>query len=91
MKLIERSYFGKVKMIYMNPPFNIGGEFVFDDSDGYFDRYLQYTKGDVEGVTIPAGNGHSAWLNMIYARLFVARNLLTNDGVIFVSIGHLEK
>lgn len=92
MKLIERSYFGKIKMIYMNPPFNIGGELIFDDREGYFDRYLAYVAGEEigGGVGISAGNGHSSWLNMIYARLFVARNLLSNDGVIFVSIDDHE-
>lgn len=92
MKLIERSYFGKVKMIYMNPPFNIGGELMFDDRDGYLDRYMRYVDGEeiAGGVGIPAGNGHSGWLNMIYTRLFVARNLLSNDGVIFVSIDDHE-
>lgn len=92
MKLIERSYFGKIKMIYMNPPFNIGGELMFDDREGHFDRYLRYVGGDemTDGVGISAGNGHSGWLNMIYTRLFVARNLLSNDGVIFVSIDDHE-
>lgn len=92
MKLIERSYFGRIKMIYMNPPFNIGGELIFDDRDGHFERYLQYVGGkDVnESVGIPAGNGHSSWLNMIYPRLFLCRNLLSNDGVIFVSIDDHE-
>lgn len=92
MKLIERSYFGKMKMIYMNPPFNIGGELMFDDREGHFDRYVRYVAGEeVDGsMGIPAGNGHSGWLNMIYTRLFVARNLLSNDGVIFVSIDDHE-
>jgi adenine-specific DNA-methyltransferase len=92
MKLIERSYFGTIKMIYMNPPFNIDQELMFDDRDGHFDRYMRYVAGDdVDGsVGIPAGSGHSAWLNLIYARLFVARNLLSNDGVIFVSIDDHE-
>ena len=92
MKLIERSYFGKIKMIYMNPPFNIGGELMFDDREGHFDRYIQYIAGEEmdRSVGIAAGNGHSDWLNMIYARLFVARNLLSNDGVIFVSIDDHE-
>lgn len=92
MKLIERSYFGRIKMIYMNLPFNIGGELIFDDSEGHFDRYLQYAfQGDVnERIGIPAGNSHSGWLNMIYPRLFLCRNLLSNDGVIFVSIDDHE-
>ena len=92
MRLIERSYFGKIKMIYMNPPFNIGGELIFDDRSGSFDRYSRYV-GDSESsesVGIPAGSNHSGWLNMIYARLFVARNLLSSDGVIFISIDDHE-
>lgn len=91
MRLIERSYFGKIKMIYMNPPFNIGGELMFDDRGDAFDRYCRYVEGETaERVGISAGNEHSGWLNMIYARLFVARNLLSSNGVIFVSIDDHE-
>lgn len=92
MKLIERSYFGKVKMIYVNPPFNISDELMFDDREGHFERYMRYVGGNetVANIGLPAGNGHSPWLNMIYARLFIARNLLANDGVIFASIDDHE-
>lgn len=92
MKLIERSYFGRIKMIYINFPFNIGGELIFDDVDGYFERYLEYVAkiATNERIGIPAGTSHSGWLNMIYPRLFLSRNLLSSDGVIFVSIDDHE-
>ena len=93
MKIIEKGYFGSIKMIYMNPPFNIGGEFIFNDAAGHMDRYTAYiasTDGRVEDVSLEAGTSHSEWLSMIYARLFIARNLLRNDGVIFVSIDDHE-
>ena len=92
MKLIERAYFGKIKMIYMNPPFNIGGELIVRDGNDILERYLDYSKNvDESGkIGVAAGAGHSDWLNGIFARLFVARNLLSSDGVIFVSIDDHE-
>jgi len=93
MKILEKGYFGKIKMIYMNPPFNIGGELIFDDSDGYLDRYESYISDSgspLNNVSIDAGASHSKWLNAQYPRLFLARNLLRNDGVIFVSIDDHE-
>ncbi|MHB2165633.1 site-specific DNA-methyltransferase [Alsobacter sp. R-9] len=92
MKLIERSYFGRFKMIYLNPPFNIGSELIFDDSEGYFDRYIDYVDNSESNgrISLTAGSDHSGWLNMIYTRLFLCRNLLSRDGVIFVSIDDHE-
>jgi adenine-specific DNA-methyltransferase len=92
MKIIERAYFGRIKMIYMNPPFNIGGELIVADSANLFERYISYVTGsaDSEKIGIAGGSGHSEWMNSVYARLFIARNLLSQDGVIFVSIDDHE-
>lgn len=92
MKLLEKSYFGRIKMIYMNPPFNIGGELMFNDTGNSFENYQSYVSGSdfVDGQGMSAGADHSIWLNYIYARLFLARNLLTADGVIYVSIDDHE-
>ncbi len=93
MKILEKAYFGKVKMIYMNPPFNIGGELIFDDSEGYMDRYEKYVtdkSASLSEISISAGNSHSKWLTAQYIRLVLARNLLQPDGVVFVSIDDHE-
>ena len=93
LKLLYRSYFGRVKMIYIDPPYNTGSDLVYpDDFADPLGHYLQAT-----GQTDSAGNlmtsnpetggrFHSAWLTMMYPRLFLARQLLKDDGVIFVSI-----
>ena len=97
LKLLQRSYYGKVKMIYIDPPYNTGNEFIYPDNfrEG-LDSYLEYTGqlGD-ENVRLSTntetnGRFHSNWLNMMYPRLFLARNLLRDDGVIFVSIDDNE-
>ncbi len=93
MKILEKAYFGKVKMIYMNPPFNIGGELIFDDSEGYLDRYEKYVSDkstSLSEISLLAGTSHSKWLTAQYVRLILARNLLQADGVIFVSIDDHE-
>lgn len=97
LKLLYKSYAGRVKMIYIDPPYNTGGDFVYpDDFADPLDRYLRLTgqksgNGDML-TTNPETNGrfHSAWLSMMYPRLFVARQLLREDGVIFVSIDDRE-
>ncbi len=97
LKLLQKPYHGKVKMIYIDPPYNTGNEFIYPDNyrEG-LDDYLRYS-GQVneEGVkqsthTETSGRFHSKWLNMMYPRLFLARNLLRDDGVIFVSIDDNE-
>jgi adenine-specific DNA-methyltransferase len=97
LKLLQKSYHGKVKMIYIDPPYNTGNEFIYPDNyrEG-LDDYLRYS-GQVsdEGLkqstnTETSGRFHSKWLNMMYPRLFLARNLLQDDGVIFVSIDDNE-
>lgn len=97
MKLLTRSYAGKVKMIYIDPPYNTGGEFIY--SDHYrenLDSYLKYTgQKDGEGFkassnTESSGRFHTNWLNMMLPRLKLAHNLLQKDGLIFVSIDDNE-
>lgn len=97
LKLLQKSYHSKVKMIYIDPPYNTGNEFIYPDNyrEG-LDEYLRYS-GQVsdEGLkqstnTETSGRFHSKWLNMMFPRLFLARNLLRDDGVIFVSIDDNE-
>ena len=97
LKLLQKSYQGKVNVIYIDPPYNTGSDFVYPDK--YADNlkgYLEYTNQvDAEGNkqssnTESSGRYHSSWLNMMMPRLHLAKNLLSNDGVIFVSIGDEE-
>ena len=97
LKLLYKPYFGRVKMIYIDPPYNTGGDFIYPDN--YADpleTYLQLTgQKDVEGNLLTSnpetsGRYHSTWLSMMYPRLFIARQLLREDGVIFVSIDDHE-
>ncbi len=97
LKLLQKAYYGKVKLIYIDPPYNTGNEFIYPDNfkEGLAD-YLRYSgQVDEEGLKLSAnaetdGRYHSKWLSMMYPRLFLARNLLTADGVIFVSIDDHE-
>lgn len=93
LKLLQKSYLGKVKMIYIDPPYNTGNDFIYpDDYAESLKTYLQYTgQADDAGRrfstnTDTDGRFHSKWLNMMYPRLYLARNLLRDDGVIFISI-----
>ncbi len=97
LKLLQKSYHKKVKLIYIDPPYNTGNEFIYPDK--YQDNlgtYLRYTgQIDDEGFKLSAntetsGRYHTNWLNMMYPRLKLARNLLRSDGVLFVSIGDDE-
>ena len=97
LKLLQKSYYGKVKMIYIDPPYNTGNDFVYkDDFKDNIENYLEITgQKDEEGnktTTNTEANGryHSNWLNMMYPRLKLARNLLKDDGVIFISIDDNE-
>ncbi len=103
LKILQKSYFGKVKMIYIDPPYNTGNDsFIYPDkfsetlkeyqqrvgdkdADGYLTKDGMFKKNSKEN-----GQYHSNWLNMMYPRLFLAKNLLTQDGVIFVSIDDNE-
>lgn len=97
LKLLQKSYFGKIKMIYIDPPYNTGNDFIYPDNySESLDTYLRYTgQIDDEGRkystnTEADGRFHSKWMNMMYPRLFLARNLLKEDGVIFTSIDDKE-
>ena len=97
LKQLQKAYYGKVKMIYIDPPYNTGGEFIYPDRfQENLETYLAYT-GQVndEGKkfstnTETSGRFHSNWLNMMYPRLFLAKNLLKDEGVIFISIDDNE-
>jgi adenine-specific DNA-methyltransferase len=96
LKLLQKSYAGKVKLIYIDPPYNTGKDFVYPDNyKDSIQNYLELT-GQVEGGrkvssnTDSSGRFHTDWLNMIYPRLKLAHSLLKDDGVIFVSIADHE-
>lgn len=99
LKLLQESYLGKVKMIYIDPPYNTGHDFIYPDSfimdneeynegTGYFDEdgSVNFKREN----SASAGKYHSDWCSMIYSRLMLARNLLTDDGIIFISIDDNE-
>lgn len=97
LKLLQESYLGKIKMIYIDPPYNTGNDFVYKDNfskdaqkelieSGQKDEYSQRLVANPE----TAGSYHSDWLSMMYPRLKLARNLLKNDGLIFISIDDHE-
>lgn len=97
LKLLYKPYFGCVKAIYIDPPYNTGGDFVYPDNYADpLDTYLRLTgQKDGNGNRLTtnietAGRYHSAWLTMMYPRLFLARQLLQDDGIIFVSIDDHE-
>lgn len=97
LKLLQKSYFGKIKMIYIDPPYNTGKEFVYpDDYADNIQNYLELTGQINESGrrittnTETSGRYHTNWLNMIYPRLKLARDLLSDDGVIFISIDDHE-
>jgi len=97
LRLLQRAYNDQVKLIYIDPPYNTTNDFVYnDDFTDSLDTYLRYTKQrDEEGKMTSAtaesgGRRHSGWLTMMYPRLALAKNLLTSDGAIFVSIDDIE-
>ena len=97
LKILQRHYHGKIKMIYIDPPYNTGKDFIYPDNykEG-LQTYLEFTKQvDENGKKLSTnseseGRYHSNWLNMMYPRLKLARNLLTDDGVVFISIDQHE-
>ena len=98
LKLLQKSYNNKIKMIYIDPPYNTGKDFVYKDNfKNGIQNYLEQTgQVDSEGNILSTnsesnGRFHTDWLNMIYSRLKLARNLLTDDGVIFISIDDSEQ
>jgi len=97
LKLLQKSYLGKIKMIYIDPPYNTGNDFIYPDNySESLQTYLEYTgQVDAEGKKFSTnaetdGRFHSKWLNMMYPRLYLARNLMRDDGVIFISIDDHE-
>jgi adenine-specific DNA-methyltransferase len=92
LKILQKSYYNKIKMIYIDPPYNTGKDFIYPDN--FTDSIKNYKK--ITGQTLksnPETNGrfHSKWLNMMYPRLILARELLADDGVIFISIDDNEQ
>lgn len=96
LKLLQKSYAGKVKLIYIDPPYNTGKDFVYPDNfQDNMKNYLEITGQTEEGVRITSnaetsGRYHTDWLNMMYSRLKLGKNLLRNDGVIIISIDDAE-
>ena len=101
LKLLQENYLGKVKMIYIDPPYNTGNDFVYNDNftvessefrvkSGMFDEDGNMLLQNFEKNTESNGRFHTDWLNMMYPRLKIARNLLSDDGVIFISIDDNE-
>ena len=96
LKLLQKSYAGKVKLIYIDPPYNTGKDFVYPDNfQDNIKHYLELTGQTEAGRKISSnteasGRFHTDWLNMMYPRLKLARNLLRDDGVIFVSMDDHE-
>lgn len=98
LKLLQNSYFNKVKMIYIDPPYNTGNDFIYVDDFSQLKKEYEELKGtfDEEGNrlfknTDTNGRFHSDWCSMMYSRLILAKNLLTDDGVIFISIDDNEQ
>ncbi|WP_326516733.1 site-specific DNA-methyltransferase [Ligilactobacillus murinus] len=98
LKLLQKAYANKVKLIYIDPPYNTGKDFVYRDNfEDSIENYLEQTKQiDDEGNRLTvnsetSGRYHTDWLNMMYPRIKLARNLLTEDGVIFISIDDSEQ
>lgn len=98
LKLLQETYLGKVKMIYIDPPYNTGNDFVYNDdfkqsAEEYVENSGQFNEDGNRLVANTESNGrfHTDWLNMIYPRLKLAKDLLSDDGVIFISIGDDEE
>lgn len=101
LKLLQENYLGKIKMIYIDPPYNTGNDFVYNDDfkedtesfqskSGMYDEDGNMLLQNFEKNTESKGRFHTDWLNMMYPRLKIARNLLSDDGVIFISIDYHE-
>ncbi|MBR3456918.1 MAG: site-specific DNA-methyltransferase, partial [Selenomonadaceae bacterium] len=98
LKLLQETYLGKVKMIYIDPPYNTGNDLVYQDNFTQgMEEYLYFQSGqyDENGCRLEQNNEsngrfHTDWLNMLFPRIKLAKNILSNDGIIFVSIGNEE-
>ena len=91
LKQLQKTYYGKIKMIYIDPPYNTGNDFVYNDSfSNSIENYKEQTNQIASSNPENKGRFHTDWLNMMYPRLILAKNLLRNDGVIFISIDDNE-
>jgi adenine-specific DNA-methyltransferase len=91
LKQLQKTYYGKIKMIYIDPPYNTGGDFVYkDDFKDNIKNYKEQTQQTSRANPETNGRYHTDWLNMMYSRLLLAKNLLSNDGIIYVHIGSDE-
>lgn len=91
LRVLQSSYCNKVKLIYIDPPYNTGNDFVYKDNfRDKMKNYKEHTNGCLESNAVTSGRVHTEWLNMMYPRLKIARNLLSDDGVIFISIDDNE-
>ena len=92
LKQLQKTYYGKIKMIYIDPPYNTGNDFVYNDSfSNSLDNYKEQTNQSSSSNPESNGRFHTDWLSMMYPRLILAKNLLSNDGLIFISIGQGEQ
>lgn len=97
LKLLQENYLGKVKMIYIDPPYNTGNDFIYEDdfsesSEEFLTRSNQLDEAGNRLTVNAATNGrfHSDWISMMYPRIKLSRNLLANDGVVFISVDDCE-
>ena len=91
LKQLQKTYYGKIKMIYIDPPYNTGNDFVYhDDFKSGSENYKNQTNQNLASNPETNGRFHTDWLNMMYPRLILAKNLLSDDGVIFISIDNNE-
>ena len=97
LKLLQETYLGKVKMIYIDPPYNTGSDFIYEDDfsqgmEEYLENSGQFDEDGGRLVQNTESNGrfHTDWLNMLYPRLRIAKDFLADDGVIFISISEME-
>ena len=91
LKLLQKDYFGKIKMIYIDPPYNTGNDFIYKDNfRNNITNYKEVTNQTTKANAETSGRYHTGWLNMMYPRLKLARNLLREDGVMFISIDDNE-
>lgn len=92
LKQLQKTYYGKIKMIYIDPPYNTGNDFVYNDSfSNSIENYKEQTSQASSSNPETNGRFHTDWLNMMYPRLILAKNLLSDDGVIFISIDDNEE
>ena len=91
LKQLQKTYYGKIKMIYIDPPYNTGNDFVYkDDFKNSLENYKEQTNQTASSNPESNGRFHTDWLNMMYPRLILAKNLLSDDGAIFISIDDNE-